>query len=399
LKVLVSTLLLALLLAACVGQRGIVSNKSNVFDCHVLLKKQRHQYRKAISLAKASKRRKSNVRSKEQQVVVTSAKKERSYLSESVDTLQQKFAYSEPLAIDPPVIKREINFSNRSNYNLPLANSSTVDPGGTFETGTPFQKFTGDVWVWPGVVFGGVMGMFSMVMFQNQAKLLSRWAKDNKWKARSTLVMLKIGAAAGCLLLGHELYNSSIMIPGFVKISSIAVLAYAIAFYPSKYFPSGAPTFSFLQRKFYDASIFTASAIIMLYAGNRYDVTLEPAQMALTVAYVDLPAEKFGGLHKQMTIVKKEFKQKLKTYLQDGPKEKTRGAKIALTILAVLAAIALTFGVAALSCSLSCSGSEAAAIFVAVGGVGLIVGGLVATIRSIHNRPTKKRVTSVQSAS
>lgn len=370
-----------------------------MLDCQVLLKKQRQQYRKAISLAKASNRRKSNVRSKEQQVIVTPAKKERSYPSESVDTLQQEFAYSEPLAIDPPVIKREINFSNRSNHNLPSANRYTVAPDSTLETETTFQKFTDDVWIWPAVVFGGVMGMFTMVMFQNQAKLLSRWAKDNKWKARSTLVMLKIGAAAGCLLLGHELYNSNIVIPSFVKISSFAVLAYAIAFYPSKYFPSGAPAFSFLQRKFYDASIFAASAIIMIYAGNRYDVTLEPAQMAQTVAYVDLPVEKFGGLHKQMTIVKKEFKQKLKTYLQDEPKEKTRGTKIALTILAVLAAIALTFGVAGLSCSLSCSGSEVAAIFVAVGGIGLIIGGLVATIRSIHNRPTKKRVASVQSAS
>jgi hypothetical protein len=339
------------------------------------------------------------VRSKEPQVISTSAKKELPTPLRAADTVQQKVAYSEPLARNRAVTMREINLGNKSNQNLQLADGYAVGPGDTPETEMPFQKFTDDVWIWPALLFGGMMGMFTIAIFQNQAKHLSRWARENKWKARSTLVMLKVGAAAGCLLLGNELYNSSINIPEFVKISSLGVLAFAITFYPSKYFPSGAPAFSFLQRKFYDASIFAAGGIIMLYAGNRYVVTLEPAQEAQTVAYVDLPADKIGGLHKQITIAKKEFKQKLKTFLQDGPKEKTKGTKIALTILAVLAAIALTFGVASLSCSLSCSGSEAAAIFVAVGGVGLIVGGLVATIRSIHNRTTKKRVATVQSAS
>lgn len=353
-----------------------------------------------MNQAKTSKRRKPlNGRSKEQEVIITAAKKEHPPIK-AADSSEQIPAYSQPLRMNHAMVtKEEITISNKANRNLPLANDYMVNTGGTLEKEIPDQNFIDDVWIWPALLFGGAMGMFALAVFQNQAKLLSRWAKENKWKARSSLVMLKIGAAAGCLLLGNELYNSSIAIPDAVKISSCGVLALAITFYPSKYFPSGAPAFSFIERKVYDALIFAAGAIVMLYAGNHYDISLEHAHRAQAVAYVALPVEKIGGMHKQISIVKKEFKQKLKTFLQDPPKEKTKGTKIALTILAVLAAIALTFGVAALSCSLSCSGSEFAAFFVGVGGVGLIIWGLVAVIRSIHNRPTKKRVTSVQSAS
>lgn len=392
------------MLSSCVSQHQTAVRRATVFDCEVLVKKQRHQYKKMMLQAKAHQRRKpSPVKPQEQRNVSTLSKIDYPAALRVENTHQELTAYSPSLFTIPPANVHENDrittlhphFSQtNSQYNTHKMNS----PERIIETEPVLEEFTNDTWVWPSILLGGAAGMLMIVLFQKQAKLLARWAKDNKWKARSGLALLKIGTTSGCFLVGNELYNSGVAIPDFVNISGFAVLATAFALYPSKYFPSVSPAFGFLERKFCDASIFAAAAIVMLYAGNHFDVKLHRADPVQTVVYAPSPSNETGGVYKKISVVKKEFKQKLKTFLQDRPKEKTRGAKTALTILAVLAAIVLTYGVASLSCSISCSGSEVAAVFVFFGGVTLIVWGLVATIRSIHNRPTKKRATLVKPA-
>lgn len=404
LKALVPILFAALLLASCIGHRQVTTYRPNTLDCELLAKKQRQQFKKAMAQAKSVQRRKPlnskplNVRQKEQQVTAAASGEEYFTATEQI-IIRPVPAYSQSLAL--PKSMKDLPESIRQKELTPKVSPSSTQraiPSGNGPTARFFEKFTNDVWIWPAILLGGAIGMSAMTVFQTRTKAVSRWAKDHKWKARSILVVTKIGSAFGCLVLGNELYDSSIAVPEFVKLSALVTLVSAFAFYPSKYFPSGAPAFGFLERKFYDASIFTAGAIVLLYAGNHFDVTLKRVDPIQTVASVALPDKIGGGLQKKISVVKREFKQKIKAVLQNPPKEMTSGEKTTLTILAVLAAVVLTFGVAALSCSLSCNGQEAASVFVFVGGVGLIVWALVATIRSIHNRPTKKRVASVKSA-
>ena len=65
---------------------------------------------------------------------------------------------------------------------------------------------------------------------------------------------------------------------------------------------------------------------------------------------------------------------------------KSEGDKAGLTILAIIAALGLAFLVGALACNLSCSGSDGAAIAVAVIGLGAIVWLLVVVLKSINKK-------------
>ena len=88
----------------------------------------------------------------------------------------------------------------------------------------------------------------------------------------------------------------------------------------------------------------------------------------------------------------KERKKLLKEQIRGIKKtnELSKGEKVALTILAVLAALGLLFLVASLACNLSCSGSDAAAVIVGLGGGALVIVLLVVAIRAIYNKKRKE---------
>jgi hypothetical protein len=86
----------------------------------------------------------------------------------------------------------------------------------------------------------------------------------------------------------------------------------------------------------------------------------------------------------------------LKTHFEDPKKSRTQGEKIALTIIVSLGFAFLTAGVAAASCSLSCSGNEAAAVAVLFAGAALIAWGLTTALKSIHRYPTIEKKPKVQ---
>jgi hypothetical protein len=388
-----------MLLAACIGQRGITTpQRYATLDCEILIKKQRKEIRAAERHARTNERRKSLL-AKSHNNKTSLGKNTKPVPSElpasvenEVDDLQ---AYSPPLVSAGPAsaipgeISRELFFLDPI-----LVNHETIKPLRlASKSVTTLVEFRNDTAVWTTILLGGALGIVTMALFQRQAKSLSRWGKENKLKARSAVVVVKMATGAACLVLGGELYNAGYTIPEFASIPSLGLLGFAFVFYPSRYFASGAPAFGFLERKFYDASIFTAGAIVMLYAGNQVDVSMQTAHHAQTVAQISLP-DRQGQVNKKISIVKREFKQKLKTLLQDPPKEMSRAKKTALTVLAILAAIVLTFGVASLTCSIACSGSEFAAFLVGIGGMALIIWALAATIRSIHRRPTKKPLAS-----
>jgi len=71
--------------------------------------------------------------------------------------------------------------------------------------------------------------------------------------------------------------------------------------------------------------------------------------------------------------------------------DKTTGEEIALIILTCIAAVGLLYLVAALACTLSCNGSDAAAIIVAVLGTVAVIWGAVAVIRSINRKHAKSK--------
>lgn len=101
----------------------------------------------------------------------------------------------------------------------------------------------------------------------------------------------------------------------------------------------------------------------------------------------------FSG--KEKRIIKNEFRYQLKQYViakVSGDKEK--GNATALIILACIAAVGLIGIILSLACSLSCSGSDAAAVIVGVLGTAGVIWGLIAVIKSINRKHRKPVETS-----
>ena len=69
--------------------------------------------------------------------------------------------------------------------------------------------------------------------------------------------------------------------------------------------------------------------------------------------------------------------------------KKADAEQVALIILACIAAVGLLYLVMALACTLSCNGSDAAAVIVAILGLAGIIWGLIAVIRAINRKKTK----------
>lgn len=394
------------LLVSCIGQRSITMQGTRALDCKILVKKQKVQFRKEMHAAKALHRRKPvGIPKKNNQPAGGApqiADTPGMLAAPAGITFSSPVAYPSPLAQSTP----ETHIVNNI-FSVHPANKKTSPAASDLAASLKITGNIGQVAFEPGagvclaLGMGGIMGICLLSVFQKQAKGLSHWAKNNPWKARGAIAAAQLTAGAGCLILGNDLYDTGIIVPEYVRLAGAGLLASSAIFYPSKYLTNGAPAFHYLERKFYDAGLFTAGAILMTYAGNHYDITVQQTPPVEAVAYVSAPGAKTGTVafaKKTVAIVKKEFKQKLNTLLQD-PKEMTRGEKTALTILAVLGSIILTIGVSALSCNLACSGNDAAAVAVLVAGEGLIIWGLVATVRAIHRQRKKITTAEPQSAS
>jgi len=130
----------------------------------------------------------------------------------------------------------------------------------------------------------------------------------------------------------------------------------------------------------YSTSVFSASSVKSAFLPNDS-----------TKAYKSIDAFKKSlydeaGRPLKLKERKKLLKQQIKAIKKDNAM--SDGEKVGLIILCVLLALILGYGVAALSCSLSCSGSEGAAVAVAVLGLAGIV---LLTYFAIHSITRKAR--------
>jgi hypothetical protein len=133
----------------------------------------------------------------------------------------------------------------------------------------------------------------------------------------------------------------------------------------------------------YSTSVFSDSAIKSVSLPKDSTKTYKPVEEFKKSLY-----DKAGHPLKW-----KESKKLLKQQIRAIKKDKTIsvGGKAGLIVLCILIAIILAYGVAALSCSLSCSGSEGAAVAVAVLGLlGIILLAYFA-IHSITRKAKRER--------
>lgn len=138
-------------------------------------------------------------------------------------------------------------------------------------------------------------------------------------------------------------------------------------------------TNSFLRRKMYDTVLFTAGTIMLVSVGNQFTFTNQDNSHLAISSYRFTTYQTIENSTEKITV-------------KDEPSKKNTGEKVGLTVLAVILFAALAYGLAALSCSIACSGNEGMAAIVGIGGgIGLIAL-LVIALRAIYNKsPDKKK--------
>jgi hypothetical protein len=241
-------------------------------------------------------------------------------------------------------------------------------------------------------------------------KSLSLWARHYPSQARVVIIISWIMLTYLGIYIGITLKELSFILPLSVFLSSIAAFLITFLIYPLKHQRKYNKIISFYAwQKSCDIIVAAASFIMVIYVANKPETLFSGYQFAhaVKVTKTPLPADSIGKSYKSINdfvaslkdkngnLLKwKERKKLLKTQLKEIRKadDMSKGGKTALIILSVLVAIGLLALVASAACSLSCNGSDAAAVLLGIGGTALVIWLLIFVIRRINGKAKKKRV-------
>jgi hypothetical protein len=232
-------------------------------------------------------------------------------------------------------------------------------------------------------------------------KNISIWASRHKWPARfiiigSFFILNFIG-----LFLGDALTVSQITIPSF-WIYAIGFIFFAgFITYPSRKQKSKYRNY-YNRQKSADLLLVTTTFLLIICFGNHYHLPKNQSPFGFTYANASaLTVITHPQLHKapidpspkkKTSLIKKwksKFRENIRTIRREY-KDATPGERAALIVLSIIVALGLFLLVLSASCSLSCSGSDGAALLVGLLGTGLIVFLLVKVIKRINRGGPKK---------
>ena len=200
------------------------------------------------------------------------------------------------------------------------------------------------------------------------------------------------------------------VLPSSVFVTSIVAFFITFLIYPHKQQRNTKKIISFYAwQKSCDILVAAASFIMVIYVANKPETLFSGYQFvhAALISRTSLPADSIDKSYKSIkdftssmkdengNLLKwKERKKLLKTQLKAIRKadDMAKGEKAALIILSVIVAIGLLALVGSAACTLSCNGSNAAAILVAIGGSALVVWLLIFVIGRINGKKIKKRI-------
>lgn len=238
-------------------------------------------------------------------------------------------------------------------------------------------------------------------MFRKKIKQLSYWAREHKWSSRfiivvSFIIMNVLGIITGLLFRDLDKVFSS-----WFLFTSILVFCITCIAYPNKIKIN-----AYARRKTCDVVLIGSTFLMFMYFGNRQVMPFDSSILsALAVNSFALPKDS-TKTYKSLEEFKKslqdengkplkwkERKKLLKQQIKEIKKDKamSAGGKTGLIILCVLLAVVLALGVAGLSCSLSCSGSEGAAVVVAVLGLTVVIFLTFIAIRGIVRKSRREK--------
>jgi len=229
---------------------------------------------------------------------------------------------------------------------------------------------------------------------------LSLWAKYHPVYARTIIVISRCILICLGYFLGMQLLENGIALSPLLLYLLIGLFFIAGATYPLR------KPGNYHKRKFYDLVVACCGFFMVVCGAYQLNapVSIYQAAQATTIEK-PLPykydaakklleqfkaGEKTKFTAKEKRIIKKEFNYQLLQYAKAKiTGNKSSGEQVGLIILACIAAVGLLFLVMSLACTLSCNGSDAAAVVVGVLGLAAIIWGLIAVIRGINKKGSK----------
>jgi hypothetical protein len=239
---------------------------------------------------------------------------------------------------------------------------------------------------------------------------LSYWAKINPWKSRVLIILSHILLIFLGWYTGEGLAGLGIQMPAYWLYLFLVIFIIAAITYPlkkNKVF-TGRRLF-YLQQKTRDFLLAAATFCMIVSLTNEKENTFYvsqpafaiPAASALVIKEKPTATEILASLkyrdkstltRMEKRVLKQEFKKQLKNYVVAKIKgNKKESGNAGLIILAIIGAIGLLSLVAALSCNLSCNGSDGAALAVLILGTAGIIWGLLAVIKAVKRGSGEKK--------
>jgi len=239
-------------------------------------------------------------------------------------------------------------------------------------------------------------------------KKISLWAKKNKWAARLLIICIYIllnvlGYAYGILLKEAGVtFSLNLFILVFLLFLTSTTL------YPSKKNRKNDATSFYFKQKSCDVILALSSFCMIVYVGNNYNSLSGSYSTVNGTANTTLPfptdstIKSYHSISEFKESIKddqgkslnwKEKKKLLKKQIKgiQASKDVSDGGKIALIFLSVLVALGLLYLLAALSCSVACSGAEGLAVVIVLLGTGAIIFLLVKVIKGILRKKEREK--------
>lgn len=246
-------------------------------------------------------------------------------------------------------------------------------------------------------------------------KPISIWAVAHKWPSRLLIILSFIMLSFLGVITGLLFDSLNISLSSLVLLASLIVCVGTWIIYPFKKERLN----SIDKQKLYalhkscDLVLISVTFIMFVYFGNHqttpFNSTVLQASAVNTSSTPGDSSKTYHSIAEFKKMMKdengkslkwKERKKLMKTQIKAIKNSNlSEGGKIALIILTVLVAIGLAILVAGLACSLSCSGSEAAAVLIAIIGYGAIVFLTILVIRSIVKKERRDRAKAESSTS
>ena len=214
------------------------------------------------------------------------------------------------------------------------------------------------------VLLVGSLSLAGLKYTPELAGNISYWAALNPGKSRFIISIIQIMTGMAGLILGIKLADTGTHFSDLSKgIIGVTFLT-SVLLYPVRKSRINLLKRTYFKQKIHDLVLFITGFVFMVYAGNHYSRQISSlTNIAGKQQYLE---QEYYQLEKDQSRNPQEFFYHA-NHTQDMPAQPpekgwSKGEKVLLTILTFMAATGLGYGVAVLSCELSCSGLNGLAV-------------------------------------